>query len=106
MQPHACTTAATAAVLARSVKISSRFRALRNTVAAFICLAVIRIMPRRLSANVFPDGVLDGTSITSLAQLASHLSCCRHRQAVDEFDITRILVGGETIAHEGLNFAC
>jgi len=27
-------------------------------------------------------------------------------QAVDELDSTRILVGGETIAHEGLNFAC
>jgi hypothetical protein len=55
----------------------------------------------------FPDGLLDGTSITSLAQLAPHdLSCRRHRQAVDELDGTRILVGGETIAYEGLNFSC
>jgi hypothetical protein len=80
------------------------------------CLHLPRRDPHRARASFgkclamnsnFPDGLLDGTSITSLAQLAPHdLSCCRRRQAVDELDSTRILVGGETIAHEGLNFAC
>ena len=53
-----------------------------------------------ISLKSFPDGLLDGTSITSLAQLAPHdLSSCRHRQVVDELDSTRILIGRETIAH-------
>jgi hypothetical protein len=87
---------------------NSRFRVLRNN---GCCLHLPRRDPHHAQASFckclamnpnLPDGLLDGTSITSLAQLASHnLSCCRHRQAVDELDSTRILVGGETIAHEG-----
>jgi hypothetical protein len=51
MQPHACTTATTAAAL-RQESSARDFERYATTVAAFICLAVIRIMPRRLSANV------------------------------------------------------